>query len=172
MEAALSLLRRAMFGRQEVGMSGLDLKVPPDFVWLTVAGAMWLASVVTPGLDFAMPVRIGLAAVLAVPGIGIVVAGRVILDRSHTTWHPTEPSRTTQLVTSGVYAFSRNPIYLGMLLVLVGWAALLASPFAVLVSAAFVVYMDRFQIGPEERALAALLGREYDDYVRRVRRWL
>jgi protein-S-isoprenylcysteine O-methyltransferase Ste14 len=59
-----------------------------------------------------------------------------------------------------------------MLLVMLGLAILLASPAALVVSAVFVLYMDRFQIAPEERALAVMLGQEYADYLKRVRRWI
>lgn len=82
------------------------------------------------------------------------------------------PGKTTSLVTSGVYSISRNPIYLGMLLVILGLAVALASPAALVLSAVFVVFIDRFQILPEERALSVILGQEYLDYVRRVRRWV
>jgi len=153
-------------------MSSLDLRIPPDVVWLVVAAMQWLASRVTPTLDVATPWRIVIALVLAAAGAVLIVAGRVALNRAGTTWHPTEPARATALVTSGVYRFSRNPMYLGMELVLLGLAALLASPAAALVSALFVAYIDRFQIRPEERTLAGALGQDYDDYRRDVRRWV
>jgi protein-S-isoprenylcysteine O-methyltransferase Ste14 len=101
-----------------------------------------------------------------------MVSARTALDRAKTTWRPMTPTRSTKLVDSGVYALSRNPIYLGMLLVMFGWAVLLASPAALIVSAVFVAYLDRFQIGPEERALTSVLGQEYADYTARVRRWV
>jgi protein-S-isoprenylcysteine O-methyltransferase Ste14 len=153
-------------------MSKLELRVPPDVVWLVVAAAMWLVSKMTPTLGVSLPIRGGAAALLVAAGAAIIVAARVMLARAGTTWHPTEPERTTALVTGGVFRFSRNPMYLGMLFVLVGWAAVLASPFALLLAVVFPMYLWRFQIRPEERTLSALLGEEYRDYARRVRRWL
>ena len=153
-------------------MSRLELKVPPDVVWVLVAGLMWLASLITPHLDLPSQLRIGAAVVLAVVGVWAVVSARVSLERANTTWRPMTPGQTASLVTSGVYGFSRNPIYLGMLLVLIGWAVLLGSPAAFALSGVFVVYLDRFQIGPEERALTAILGQGFLDYRARVRRWL
>lgn len=100
------------------------------------------------------------------------VDARVMLDRVHTTWYRSEPGRTTSLVTAGVYRYSRNPIYLGMLLALLGWAVLLANPTALALSATFVLYMNRFQIAPEERSLSVAIGDEYRDYMSRVRRWV
>lgn len=153
-------------------MSGLELKVPPDVVWLAVGAIMWLASKVTSGLAVTLPLRLLVAAACVAVGVGCIVGARVILDRAHTTWHPTAPERTTSLVRGGVFRFSRNPTYLGMLLVLVGWAVVLANPLALVLSAIFALWMDRFQIRPEERVLSPLLGQEYRDYVSEVRRWV
>jgi len=153
-------------------MSGLELKAPPDVVWLVVGAMMWLASRMTPELAVDMPLRLVAAAALIALGVGLIVGARIMLDRAGTTWHPSEPERTTRLVSGGVFRLSRNPIYLGMQLVLVGWAVVLASPLALVVSAIFALWIDRFQIRPEERALSALLGQEYRDYARAVRRWV
>ena len=153
-------------------MSSLELKIPPDAVWVAVAGLMWLASRVTVGFGAAESLRCPLALILIAIGMGFIVAARVALHRAGTTWHPTEPGRTTALVTSGVYRFSRNPTYLGMEIVLLGWAAVLASPAAALVSALFVAYIARFQIQPEELTLSVSFGQEYLDYSKRVRRWV
>jgi len=153
-------------------MSSLELRIPPDVVWVVVAGLMWLASRVTAGFDAAETLRRPLALMLMAIGVGFMVAARVALSRAGTTWHPTEPGRTTALVTSGVYRLSRNPTYLGMEIVLLGWAVALASPAAVLVSALFVAYITRFQIRPEELVLSVSLGEDYRDYFKRVRRWI
>ena len=153
-------------------MPDLELKIPPDIVALLIAALMWLASAVTPDLSFPLLVRILVSGVLAVAGAGLIIDARVMLGRARTTWQPGTPGRTAALVTGGVYRFSRNPMYLGMLLILVGWAAALMSPVALGISVLFVPYMDRFQIGPEERVLSALLGQSYRDYLSGVRRWL
>jgi protein-S-isoprenylcysteine O-methyltransferase Ste14 len=153
-------------------MSSLELRIPPDVIWVAVAGLMWLASRVNAGFGAAESVRRPLALILIVIGTGLIVAARVALDRVGTTWRPSEPGRTTALVDTGVYRLSRNPIYLGMQIVLLSWAVVLASPAAVLVSVLFGAYIDRFQIRPEEMTLAAALGEDYRDYLVRVRRWV
>ena len=155
-----------------VGVSRLELKIPPDVVWVLVAGLMWLASLRTPKLDLPSPIRIGLAVVLTVVGIWFMVSARASLEKANTTWRPMSPGQTKSLVSSGVYRASRNPIYLGMLLVMLGFAVALSSLAALAVSAVFVLYIDRFQIQPEERALSSVLGDEYLDYRARVRRWI
>jgi protein-S-isoprenylcysteine O-methyltransferase Ste14 len=76
------------------------------------------------------------------------------------------------MVTSGVYRHTRNPMYLGMLCLLGAWAAWLGNAAALLGLPAFVAYMNRFQIAPEERALAQRFGAAFDAYAARVRRWL
>jgi len=153
-------------------MSRLELKIPPDVVWVAVAGLMWLTSRLTVGFAAGELLRRPLALILIVAGTWLIVGARVALDRAGTTWHPTEPGRTTALVTSGVFGFSRNPTYLGMEIVLLSWAVVLASPAAALVSALFVAYINRFQIRPEEMTLAASLGEDYRTYSQRVRRWV
>lgn len=133
---------------------------------------MWMASRMTPELAVAQPLRLLLAITLTAVGVGLIIGARGALNSARTTWHPTEPERTTHLVSTGVFRLSRNPMYLGMLLVLLGWAAVLANPVAMVLSAAFVLWMNRFQIRPEERVLSTLLGQEYRVYASEVRRWL
>jgi protein-S-isoprenylcysteine O-methyltransferase Ste14 len=153
-------------------VSRLELKVPPDVVWVLVAGLMWLVSLRTPRLDVASPVRVGIAVALTIVGVWLVVSARMSLSKANTTWRPMTPGQATALVDTGVYRVSRNPVYLGMLFVMLGLAVALSSPAALALSAVFVLYIDRFQVEPEERALSAVLGREYLDYQARVRRWL
>jgi protein-S-isoprenylcysteine O-methyltransferase Ste14 len=153
-------------------MSRLELKIPPDVVWILVAGLMWLVSQRTPTLVLPSAIRVGTAVAFTVVGIWFIVSARASLDKAKTTWRPMTPGQVTSLVSTGVYRLSRNPIYLGMLLAMLGFAVVLSSPAALALSAVFVVYVDRFQIRPEERALSAVLGQEYLDYRARVRRWL
>jgi protein-S-isoprenylcysteine O-methyltransferase Ste14 len=83
-----------------------------------------------------------------------------------------KPDAASSLVADGVYRWTRNPMYLGFLIALAGWAAYLANVASALVLPLFVLYMNRFQIVPEERALAARFGPQFEDYRRSVRRWL
>ncbi len=153
-------------------MSRLELRIPPDIVWVVTAVLMWLASRATPAIVLPDWLRVGAAAALIVVGTILIVSSRMALARAGTTWHPTEPQRSSCLLTTGVYRRSRNPTYVGMASVLFSWAVMLESPLAVVVSVLFVAYVDRFQIRPEERVLTDLFGQEYRDYTRRVRRWI
>jgi protein-S-isoprenylcysteine O-methyltransferase Ste14 len=116
--------------------------------------------------------RVALAVIVALIGFSIDIAGLLSFLRAKTTIHPMKPGATSTLVTSGVYALSRNPMYVGLLLVLVGWAVYLSSVWTLAGPAAFVLYINRFQIAPEERTLAAMFGATYSQYKRAVRRWL
>ena len=75
-------------------------------------------------------------------------------------------------MTAGIYRVSRNPMYLGFAILLLAWAVFLASPWMLLGVPAFMMFISRFQIQPEERALESLFGEEFRDYKARVRRWL
>ncbi len=72
----------------------------------------------------------------------------------------------------GIYSITRNPMYLGLLFVLTAWSIFLANPLPFLMLPVFMLYINRFQIAPEERALTALFGSDFAAYQSRVRRWI
>ncbi len=150
----------------------LELKIPPALIALLIAGIMWLGSLVASDLDALSPNRYWIALASALAGTSLIVAAGIQSRKHQTTVNPMRPRKTSRIVTSGVYRFTRNPMYLGGLLILVGWAAVLGSPIALVLSGAFVWYMKRFQIGPEEQTLLSLPGPEYSEYMRQVRRWI
>jgi protein-S-isoprenylcysteine O-methyltransferase Ste14 len=153
-------------------MTSLELKVPPPVLGLFVGLCMWLISSVTPPLGLPFALRVGLGVALAAAGVSFSIAGMTSFRRAKTTMNPTQPGNTSSLVTGGIYGVTRNPMYLGLLLDLLGWAAYLASPLAFLCLPIFFAYINRFQIQPEERALSRLFGEAYAAYQQRVRRWL
>ena len=153
-------------------MTALDLRVPPVVVAAVVAGLMWFAAALTPALALDLPGRVVLAAVFAGVGVAIAVAGVLAFGQASTTVNPHRPEGTSALVTTGVYRRTRNPMYLGLLLALVGWAVWLGHLLSVLIVPLFAAYMTRFQIEPEERALRARFGESFEAYTRSTRRWL
>ncbi len=153
-------------------MPSLELKVPPPLVMLDVALLMWLASLAVPGLAWDMAARTVCALVLGALGTGIAVAGVVSFVKARTTVNPLKPGAASSLVTTGLYRLSRNPMYLGDVVILIGWAVFLSNAVSFLLVPVFVLYINRFQIGPEEKALAGLFGAGYAVYQSRVRRWL
>ena len=153
-------------------MNKLELKVPPPAAALLAALAMWLVAYGLDGLSFALPERRAVSIVLAASGIAISAAGTWSFWRARTTINPTRPDAASSLVATGVFRFTRNPMYLGLFLVLAGWAAHLANAAALAGPLLFALYVTRFQILPEERALATKFGPEFDAYKIRTRRWI
>lgn len=96
----------------------------------------------------------------------------MVFLRAGTTVNPLAPERTSSLIVHGVYRYSRNPMYLGMVLVLLGWAVWLANAMAFAVLPAYVTFIDRFQIAPEEAVMARRFGGPFRDYRARTRRWI
>jgi protein-S-isoprenylcysteine O-methyltransferase Ste14/YHS domain-containing protein len=153
-------------------LRSLELKVPPLAVVVGAAALMWAASRAAPAFGVALPGRATLAAGLAVAGALTSALGVAAFRRARTTVNPMRPELSSALVVSGVYRLTRNPMYLGFLLLLLAWAVLLSNVLALTVVPAFVLYMNRFQIAPEERALSSAFGPEYVAYKARVRPWL
>ena len=152
-------------------MRWLELRIPPPVVALVLVGGMWAVaragSVEAPGSLLLL-----VSAVLVIGGFAVMASGALSFRRARTTISPLKPESTTALVTSGIYAYTRNPMYLGMCLVLVGWASYLHSWLSLVGPVAFVLYIGRFQIRPEERALLSLFGSAYEAYQGQVRRWV
>ncbi|MFO1313931.1 MAG: isoprenylcysteine carboxylmethyltransferase family protein [Burkholderiales bacterium] len=150
----------------------LENRVPPPAIALITAAAMWAESFLPPALaDGGLAQRL-IAAVLSAAGLAVAALG-VLKFRAHgTTIDPTHPERAATLVVSGVYRYTRNPMYVGFTLMLVAWAIQLGSAWALGGPLVFVWYMVRFQIGPEERALRTKFGSEFETYASRVGRWL
>jgi len=142
-------------------MDALKLKIPPPVVALTTAGVMWLVARAVPTLGFALPARRALAACVAIAGVSIAIAGVAAFRRVGTSLNPLQPEKASSLVVSGIYRITRNPMYLGLLLVLIAWALILSNVLAVIMLPGFILYMNRFQIGPEEAALTSAFGPDF-----------
>lgn len=153
-------------------MPTLELKIPPPVVAVVIAAAMWILSSPTPALTVPTAARVGIAVLIALTGGTFSLVGVLEFRRAKTTVNPMKPDKASALVVSGIYRITRNPMYMGLLLVLVGWAAFLAAMWPFFGPVVFFVYMGRFQIAPEERAMSAKFGSAYAAYKVRVRRWL
>ncbi|MEO8739897.1 MAG: isoprenylcysteine carboxylmethyltransferase family protein [Casimicrobiaceae bacterium] len=153
-------------------MQALELKIPPPALALLVAVAMWGISSATSRFEISAVLRNTAVIVIAIVAFGFAVSGIFAIRRARTTISPIKPEAASSLVTSGVYRFTRNPMYLGLSIVLLAWAIFLSSAWTLLGPIAFVLYISRFQIAPEERALSKLFGSAFADYQSKVRRWL
>ena len=153
-------------------MQILELKIPPPVVALFFGGAMWAGSLVLTAIAIPAVIRVPAAVGLALTGGGFAVSGILSFRGARTTVNPMKPESTSALVTRGIYRFTRNPMYLGLLFLLVAWTVFLATPWLLIGPFVFVFYMNRFQLQPEERALLHLFGTTFATYKGTVRRWL
>ena len=150
----------------------MKLRIPPVIQGILVIAIMWALNRYGPSYVVDFPGRALLVWLLG--GVGIVmeiIAARAFL-RAKTTVNPLSPESAQHLVTTGLYRFSRNPMYLAMLFLLIAWGLHLANPLTAGPVILWVVYITEFQIKPEEKALREKFGGEYDAYARKVRRWL
>ena len=153
-------------------MNAMELRIPPAVVALVAAIGMWLLSGLMGFLTFDLPARAPLASLLVIAGGISGFVGIFTFRVAHTTVDPRTPEAARVLVTSGIYRFTRNPMYLGIVLILVAWLVFLGNLLSIIMLPLFVLYMNRFQISPEERALTEKFGDEYLNYQLEVRRWL
>ena len=101
-------------------------------------------------------------------GISAVVS----FKKSETTVDPSHPEDASHLVTYGVYRLTRNPMYLALAIMLIAWGFYLGNFYSLIAVLAFILYITKFQIKPEEKVLAAKFGEDYQRYRLRVRRWI
>lgn len=153
-------------------MSPLELKVPPLALVAGLAAAMWFVASLVPSLSFSFRGQLIITVALATVGAIISLTGVIAFRQAQTTVDPRQPAKSASLVSSGIYRLSRNPMYVGFLLALAAWATHVSNLLAFIGLPVFVLYMNRFQIVPEEQALRAKFGSAFAEYERSVRRWL
>jgi protein-S-isoprenylcysteine O-methyltransferase Ste14 len=152
---------------------GPGVPFPPPFVFLAGGAGAWLLhrwiAFEIDG-DGAGPVQEKLGALLAVAGFGLMLWGIATFARAGTAIVPYSPA--TALVHRGPYRFTRNPMYVGLTVGYIGLALLLNSAWALLLLPLVLAALSRFVIRREERHLRSAFGSAYEDYCRRVRRWV
>jgi protein-S-isoprenylcysteine O-methyltransferase Ste14 len=105
-------------------------------------------------------------------GLTIIVIGVKTFHNSDTTVNPLNPSEASHLVTEGVFSYTRNPMYLGMVIILLGVSIYNGVYIGIIILPCFIFYITEFQIKPEEEAMVEIFAGDYTDYLKRVRRWL
>ncbi|HMU34377.1 MAG TPA: isoprenylcysteine carboxylmethyltransferase family protein [Pyrinomonadaceae bacterium] len=153
-------------------MRWLELKIPPLIVVIGFALMMFGSCWLLPAANFVMPAQPYFSLFVAGVGILAIVSGFLAFRRGGTTVDPMSPDKASSVVRSGIYRLTRNPMYLGMLLILTAWSLYLANFVSVFLLAGFVVFMTQFQIKPEERILRSKFGKDYEDLLSSVRRWI
>ena len=150
----------------------LETKVPPPVVMLLLGLMAYCLGRWVPSLSFQLPLRTLVVAVVAFAGLLLNVIPKLAFGRAGTTVNPLRPDKATALVSSGIFRYSRNPMYVGQALLLLAWVLYVGHWLGLFAVPLFVLYITRFQIVPEERVLAARFADEYAEFRRRVHRWL
>jgi protein-S-isoprenylcysteine O-methyltransferase Ste14 len=150
----------------------LEGRIPPPVVGALVAASMWGVSALGPQFGRGAAIQYAAVALLVAAGLTFDLLGILAFRGARTTINPLKPERASALVTHGVYRVTRNPMYVGMGLLLLAWAVYLGALLPMTGPIVFVAYITRFQIRPEERVLLGLFGETYRAYAARVRRWL
>ena len=149
----------------------MKFKLPPALTLALFMGLMYLLAMFLPVGYFDFFGRFVMIKILLISAAVIVLIALIQFLRAKTTIDPMNPSKAERLVTGGVYNYSRNPMYLAMLLLLLAWGLWLGNAFNTVLAAGFVAFMNRFQINEEEAALKARFGKPYEQYCLKVRRW-
>ncbi|WP_448556676.1 methyltransferase family protein [Thalassotalea montiporae] len=155
-------------------MQTLELKIPPVLLVVISLLLMWLTQQLLSHFAFTLTkdYAVQLAGALLLLGAFVIFAGVYAFRKAQTTVNPMTPSDASSLVNTGIYRITRNPMYLGFLLMLIAYAVYLQHPLTLIWCGVFVGYMTQFQIKPEERMLNQLFGEPYHDYCTQVRRWI
>lgn len=147
-------------------------RIPPPILLLITGTIMWFVANSAFANTVSVPYPIVIAVALAGIGVTIDVLALFEFRSVQTTVNPLKPDSATTLVRSGIFSRSRNPMYLGLLFILSGWAAWLGSLSNIVVLISFVPLITVLQIKPEEAALTTLFGQDYVDYCQQVKRWV
>ncbi|OUS31169.1 hypothetical protein A9Q98_03380 [Thalassotalea sp. 42_200_T64] len=153
-------------------LSFLELKIPPLLLFFVFAVLMTQVPIAITNLSIAFAYNNLLALIIAIFGVIVVATGVINFKKADTTVDPRTPEQVNELVVSGVYQYSRNPMYLGFALMLLALAIYLQTIASYIWVIIFCRYLYHFQIMPEERALEKLFGQSYTDYCQKVRRWI
>ena len=153
-------------------LSWLELKILPPIVALIAAGLMWLVSNKLGVASFDIPYKKVGCGSLVVLGLAVDFSALWRFRQAKTTVNPIRPNNASALVTSGIYQYTRNPMYVGNFIFLSAYLLWLGSPYNVVALALYVLYMNHFQIRPEERVLQNMFGDEYTAFCSKVRRWI
>ena len=155
-----------------MNLSQLETRIPPPIVLLVCVALAWVLTAVLPGRPLDWALRAPLVWLLLAIGVGFSIAAKVAFRRADTTLNPMAPENVSALVTTGLYRWTRNPMYLGQAAILLAWAVFVDRPVGFLVVPLFVAYITRFQIQPEEVALSRRFPGMYAAFCERTRRWI
>ena len=151
-------------------MIDIKTKFPPPLVALTFGFLINYTKNIFPKIEIKNEIIFG--SFMIISGLIIILSAIILFKKYQTTITPLNPSNATKLITDGIYKFSRNPMYLGLLLVLLGISIIINLTGGFFLIPLFILYLNLFQIIPEENAMVDLFKDEFLDYKKNVRRWI
>ncbi len=150
----------------------MSLKIPPPIIFLLHMFLVWLVARYLPEASFEIPAQRALVQVLGVAGASITILAMGLFRRAGTTVDPLKPERASKIVDTGIFRFTRNPMYLGLAFVLLAWIIWKGNALGIVFLITCLWYITKFQIIPEEKVLEEKFGNDYLAYKTRVRRWI
>ena len=150
----------------------LEHKIPPPLVTLIAIAGIYLCSTFTTLAPLVIAPFYGFSVALTILGLGIMLAGALEFRRAKTTVNPLAPEQASELVISGIFKRTRNPMYLGMVIVILAATLAIGHLIGLIWAMGFMLYIQVYQIHPEEKAMQKLFGESFAQYRQQVRRWL
>ena len=148
----------------------MKTKIPPPILALLMIVIVYFSSLIIEPFTFSY--QIVLSVFIVVIGLACAIPSFRLFAKHKTTISPFTPSETTALVTVGMYRYSRNPMYLGLVLLNIAATIFFGTWLGIIIVATFIFLLNLLQIIPEEEALLDIFGEEYIEYKKKVRRWI
>ena len=155
-----------------MNLQKLETKIFPPALTALLLLLMTAIKYLIPEANFNMPFSGLIALLLFIIGLAFLISANMAFKKAQTTINPFKPEKATALVTSGVFSITRNPMYLGLLFLLLAWDVFLSNLLCLIGPIFLLIYLNRFQIEPEEKAMEKLFGDTYISYKIRIRRWI
>ena len=147
----------------------LNTKIPPPIVTLISIGIIYLFE---SKIEYSQPDLKVVGIIFLILGSIIILLAVLKFIKTKTTVDPTRPHKTSNLVISGIYKITRNPMYLGMLFLIIAYALYNNNIIGCIIIPIFIFYINKFQIEPEEIEMRKKFGESFEDYCKKVNRWL
>ena len=148
----------------------METKIPPPIVTLVFGLSIYFSRGIFQAVEIKYSFYIGI--LLLILGLAVLIFAVRLFRKDKTTVNPLSPEQATKLVTDGIFKYSRNPMYLGMALILCSLAVIFNLIGGIILIALFCFYITKFQIIPEERAMSNLFAQDFDQYKQVTRRWI
>ena len=148
----------------------MKTKIPPPILAILMIGLVYLSSLLIKSLNF--DYQASLSVLLIIIGLACALPYFRLFARYKTTISPFAPSETAVLLTEGMYRYLRNPMYLGLLLTIIAASIWFGTWLGIVISTIFVLLINFLQIIPEDEVLLEIFGEEYQEYKKKVRRWI